>query len=291
MSDMQSGSTILVGNPADSAAAGAITPPADTGSATTNTTPPADTSATGNWYDKFESDELKGYVQNKGWKDPAELAVGYQNLEKLLGGEKIPMPKGADDVEGWNRVYEALGRPNTPDDYGLKAPDGQETDFSKAAAGKFHELGITAQQAAGLTEWWNAQTQAAVEAQNSAFAQNTEAQLGELKKEWGGAFDENIEMGRRAAREFGLNQEKLSAIEGAIGTGDLLKLMSQIGRGMTEDKFVSGGSTNSFGMTPAAAQQRVNALKADPAWSAKYISGDADARAEMQRLMSLAFPE
>ena len=71
----------------------------------------------------------------------------------------------------------------------------------------------------------------------------------------------------------------------------MLKLMAQIGRGMTEDRFVSSGSSNSFGMTPAAAQQRVNALKADPAWSAKYISGDADARAEMSRLMSIAFPE
>lgn len=284
------GSSILIGdggNPAGQVTAEAVT--GSTPAETSANTPPA---ATGNWYDKFDNEDLKGYVQNKGWKDPAELAVGYQNLEKLLGGEKIPMPKGADDTEGWNRVYEALGRPNTPADYGLKSPDGQETDFSKAAATKFHELGISAQQAASLTEWWNAQNQAAVEAQNSTIAQNTEAQLSDLRKEWGGAYDENIEMGRRAAREFGLGQEKLSAIESAIGTGELVKLMAQIGRGMTEHTFEGGKSTgNSFGMTPAAAQQRIGALKADPSWSAKYISGDADARAEMQRLMGLAFPE
>lgn len=289
MSEGNNGSALLAGNPAGDFAAGNGS---ETTTNTTTTTTPTETSpATGNWYDKFENEELKGYVQNKGWKDPSELAVGYQNLEKLLGSEKIPMPKGADDADGWNRVYQALGRPNTPDEYGLKTPDGQVTDFSKAASSKFYELGLSAQQASNLTEWWNGQQQAFNEQQQAQLAQNTEAQIGELRKEWGGAFDENVELGRRAAREFGLNQEKLTALEGALGTGELLKFMSQIGRGMTEHNFEGGKSTNSFGMTPAAAQQRISALKADQTWSSKYISGDADARAEMQRLMALAFPE
>lgn len=285
MSEGNNGSALLAGNPAGETAAG------NSGVSTTNTTATESTAATGNWYDKFENDELKGYVQNKGWKDPAELAVGYQNLEKLLGGEKIPMPKGAEDAEGWSRVYDALGRPKTADEYGIKTPDGQETDFSKGAAAKFHELGLSKQQAAALTEWWSGEQNAFSERQNAAMAQNTEKQLTDLKQEWGGAFDENVELGRRAAREFGLNQEKLTALENALGTGDLLKFMSKIGRGMTEHNFESGKSTNSFGMTPAAAQQRINDLRNDSTWSAKYISGDADAKTEMARLMALAFPE
>lgn len=77
MSDGANGSTILGGNPAGDAAAGnagagvpasnnQITATADTGGVN-NPAP----NAAGNWYDNFQDNELKGYVQNKGWKDPA----------------------------------------------------------------------------------------------------------------------------------------------------------------------------------------------------------------------------
>jgi hypothetical protein len=41
--------------------------------------------------------ELREFIQNKGWNDPAEMAQGYRNLEKLVGGEKVPPPKGDTD--------------------------------------------------------------------------------------------------------------------------------------------------------------------------------------------------
>jgi len=132
MSDMTTGSAALAGNPASDPAAGAtggdagqqnitqVGLPGTPDGATSSTAP----TSTGTWIDSIEDSELKGYVSNKGWSDPAELAKGYQNLEKLLGSEKMPMPKGPEDAEGWNRVYDKLGRPESPDGYGIKAPDG-----------------------------------------------------------------------------------------------------------------------------------------------------------------------
>ena len=35
----------------------------------------------------------------------ADMAVGYRHLEKLIGGENVPVPKGESDTEGWERVY------------------------------------------------------------------------------------------------------------------------------------------------------------------------------------------
>ena len=35
----------------------------------------------------------------------------------------------------------------------------------------------------------------------------------------------------------------------------------------------------------------VQALKGDKGWTQKYLSGDADARSEMERLMRLGYPE
>lgn len=282
-----SGSAILAGNPAPAPAAAESTP----APAITNDTP-ATPAANGSWYDAIEDADLKGYVQNKGWSDPVELANGYRNLEKLLGGEKIPMPKGETDAEGWARVYDALGRPKSAEDYKLSVPDGMgDPEFAKAAAGKFHELGLSARQAQALTDWYNQTQGGAVEAMQAQAAQKAEQELSGLRSEWGQAWEENVELGRRAAREFGLDEAKLNAIEGAMGTGEMLKFLSRVGRGLTEHSFESGRTTTSFGMTPDAARQRLGALRGDPEFSSKYLSGNADAKAEMERLMRIAYPE
>jgi len=201
------------------------------------------------------------------------------------------MPKGDDDAEGWSRVFDSLGRPKTAEDYKLPVPEGDPGEFAKVAAGKFHELGLTAKQAQSLPSWYNEMGTNTVQAQQQQTAQQTEAQVNELKSEWGQAWDENVELGRRAAREYGLDQSTLTKMENAIGTSELLKLMSRIGRGQTEHSFEGGKSTTSFGMTPEAARNRINALRNDGDWSSKYIAGNADAQAEMQRLMRLAYPE
>lgn len=287
MSDAQNGSAILAGNPAGVTAAD----PQSAGAPPASSAPTGDTPAAGNWYDNINDGDLKGYVQNKGWKDPSELAVGYRNLEKLLGGEKIPMPKGADDAEGWSRVYDQLGRPKSADDYKLSVPDGGSPEFAKAAAGKFHELGLSASQAQALTDWYNAQASEQMGAMQQQTSQKTEAELSALRAEWGQAWQENVNLGQRAAKEFGLDEAKLSAIENAMGTGEMLKFMSRIGRGLTEHTFEGGRSTSGFGMTPAAAQQRISELRGDREWSSKYLSGNADAKAELAKLMAVAYPD
>jgi len=295
MSDASSGSAMLAGNPAGQSAAdnqggaaAASTPPS--GASSNDIGKPTDQS-TGNWYDSIEDADLKGYVQNKGWKDPVELANGYKNLEKLLGGEKLPMPKGAEDKEGWGRVYDALGRPKSAEEYKLPVPDGDPGNFAKAAAGKFHELGISQQQAEGLAAWWNEQQTGQMQQLQQQSAQKVEQDLGTLKTEWGTAWEENINLGQRAAKEFGLDASKLTAIENAMGTGEMLKFMARIGRGLTEHTFEGGKSTQGFGMTPEAARARISSLQQDKEFSTKYIAGNADAQAEMQKLMKIAYPE
>jgi hypothetical protein len=55
------------------------------------------------WLGETPDPELKGYVENKGWKDPVELLNGYRNLEKLVGQARIAMPKDENDAEGYAR--------------------------------------------------------------------------------------------------------------------------------------------------------------------------------------------
>lgn len=295
MTDAASGSAMLAGNPAGDNAAGNG---GAAGGATNQTTTDNQGGAsntpaagTGNWWDNIEDADLKGYVQNKAWKDTTELANGYRNLEKLLGSEKIPMPKGDTDAEGWSRVYDALGRPKSAEDYNLPVPEGDPGDFAKAAAGKFHELGISAKQASALAEWWNSTAAGQREQMMQQSAQATQQDLAALQREWGQAFDENVQLAKQATREFGLSREVLDKMENGMGTKAMMEFLAKVGRGFTEHNFEGGRSTNSFGMTPEAAQQRLKDLRNDKEWSAKYLQGNADAKAEMSRLMALAHPD
>lgn len=247
----------------------------------------------GAWYEAFPED-VRGLVETKGWQSPVDAIQSYTNLEKFLGADKagrgLVLPKDDAGPEEWSQVYDRLGRPKSPDQYQLPIPQGADPEFANEAAGKFHELGLTAKQAQALTEWFNGKSENAIAAQQSQMAQSAEQQMAELQREWGKEFDANIEAGRRAARQFGVQEETLSKIENALGTKEMLKLFSSIGKGVSEDSFVDGSGNGKFGMSPEAARVQINRLKADPDWTAKYLSGNADARAEMERLMRAGYP-
>jgi hypothetical protein len=224
--------------------------------------------------------ELREFIQNKGWKDPAEMAVGYRNLEKLVGGEKVPLPKGDADSEGWERVYKALGRPPTPEDY--KLPDLE-------SAAQYHKLGLTARQATGLSTWQDTLKAAQEQKEKEELAIQRSQQLSALRKEWAGEFDENLRLGRRAVREFGLegNVEKL---EQALGSGELLKLTAKLGRGLSEDRF-AGNPAPTVGLTKEAAQEELALLRSDPSFGARYLAGEAEAVKRFTRLHEAAFEQ
>ncbi len=247
----------------------------------------------GQWYDQFP-EEVRGLVQNKGWQSPVDAIQSYSNLEKLLGADKagrgLVLPKDDAGADEWGQVYDRLGRPADPADYQLPIPEGGDPEFAQEAAKTFHELGLTAKQAQQLTEWFNGKSADAMSGQQNQMAESSEQQMNELQQEWGKDFDANIEAGRRAARQFGVGEEMLTKMENALGTKDMLKFFANVGKGVGEDSFVDGNSSGKFGVSPEAARVRINNLKSDPAWTAKYLAGDADAKSELERLMRAGYP-
>lgn len=246
------------------------------------------------WYQEFP-DEVRGLVETKGWKSPVDAIQSYTNLEKFLGADKagrgLVLPKEDAGADEWGQVYDRLGRPQSPEDYKLPLPENANPEFAQEAAGKFHELGLTAKQAQELTEWFNGKSEGALSQQDNELAENAEQQMSELQQEWGKEFDANIESGRRAARQFGVGEEMLTKMENALGTKDMLKFFANVGKGVGEDAFVEGGGSGKFGMSPEAARVQINRLKADPEWTAKYLAGNADAKSELEKLMRAGYPK
>jgi hypothetical protein len=259
------------------------------------------------WYDGYKlAPEDVGYIQNKGWKEsPTQVLNAYKNLEKFHGvpaEQLLKLPKSNDDQAGWDSVYTKLGRPAKAEDYGeFKAPEGVDASFVntervKWADGVAHKLGFTKAQRDGLL----AATFEYEHSQYSDVGKQIElaqtAQLQELKKEWGAAFDERSELGRRAVRAFlpgnaEQNSAMLNAIEGAIGTAAVLKLFSNIGQKIGEDKIPETG-IRPFGYTPEQAKSDIQQLKIELQGSkerlAVYNQGKGPDYEKMKKLNQIA---
>ena len=259
------------------------------------TTAPSAAASTGLDWLTGASEDVTTYVQNKGWKAPTDLLTSYQQLEKHMGTPaerllRLPDFEKAEKTE-MDQFYNKLGRPVEPKGYDLPVPEGVPTDFAEAAKLKMHELGLTAKQARELAAWNNEMGATMASKQKEAYSATIAQQSAELKTEWGAAYDQEMGAAKNAAKALGIKPEQIDALEGSLGFANLMKMMSNIGKRIGEDKFVSGdGSSGSGALTPAGAKARITQLQGDKDWTAKYLSGNVQARAEMERLMQFAYP-
>ena len=279
-----SGAAALLGNPGNP-------PPADGGTPPAGGTPPGTPPASGDWLSGLgvSDPEISSWATAKGWKTPADALVSHRNLEKLLGGEKVPVPKG-DDPAAWELFYKAAGRPDSADGYGLDKLEGADPEFAKAAAQQFHGLGLSATQAQKLAAWYGEQSAATVKAQDEAFAQQSQAEWGDLQKEWGPAFEAKAEAARRATKQFGLDQGTLDKLERSLGTKGMMGLLSKIGQGLLESPAVGmgrDGADDRF-LSPAEAQRQIDLLMKDPEFTRSVYDGKASARDKLDRLQRIA---
>lgn len=256
--------------------------------------------AANDWHAGFD-DDTKSWLDTKGYSklDSAaaipELVKLGRSAEQKLGipaDQLLRMPKDDNDADGFKAVMAKLGAPETPDGYGLKVDDGQPDEFLKTATGWFHELGIPKRQAAGLAGKWNeyvaSQQTAAAEAQKAQDESDYEA----LQKKWGDAdYDAKIELGNRVIRSTGLSDEDATKIKNAIGLEKAATWLAGIGAGMGEHRFTGGedGVGNFGALSPDAAKARIVALRSDKEWQGKMHAGDADKKAEWQRLHDAAY--
>lgn len=235
------------------------------------------------WYGATAPDEIKGFVQTKGWDTPDKAIQSYKNLESLLGqdkaGKALYMPKDDADAEGWSKVFDRLGRPADPKGYELPKPDGDDGKFAEAMAPKLHEAGLTKTQAQKIAQAFN-EFSAARNAELDAKAKaDTEAQEAELKRELGPRFDAERDRGRAAAKAFGVDESMLDSIEASMGYAKTMKLFAAIGAKIGEDSFNAGEGT-SGGMSPSAGKVRLQQLSDDKAFARRLMDGDAAAMKE-----------
>lgn len=174
--------------------------------------------------------------------DPAAAAA-----QPAAGDDAPPsvtLPGKDATPEQWAEFYKNIGAPDSADAYELPLPEGDDGAFAKTAAAWFKDAGLLPQQATALASKWNefqgaqvAAAEAAETARLQAMDTKNRAEETALKTEWGQKHDENMELAKRAVRQF-LPSDKagniITALEDQIGYAETIKLLHTIGSGLGE---------------------------------------------------------
>lgn len=231
------------------------------------------------WWETIGEEKVREHVKAKGYKNPAELAMGNYNLTQLQTGSPnvVALPPENATPEQLNDFYTKLGRPPAADKYDLKFPDGVQTDPQMVEFGKnlAFELGLPPARAQVMADKWN---EFAGKANAAAIEQeqvkNTAA-LAALETQWGADLEPNRAAGERVMKALGLPETTMDAIQKAIGAAPLVELLAKIGRQSDEGGFKSSGKgdpNNPSTMSPTEAQAKIAALQGDAAFQEKYTN-------------------
>jgi hypothetical protein len=239
-------------------------------------------------------ENARDYVNNKGWKSEADMLTSYQKLESAMGADKVVLPKEG-DAESLKAFRAKMGVPESADKYDIKLPDGADVskEFLGAAKNWFHEHNVSAKDAQGIVDKYNAWVGEQMKGVAGSKLKASTDGLAEIEKEWGKDTDAKKAAAQRAFKTFkaeaGLDQGDLDAMEEAIGTPKLMKLFASIGSGLAEARFVAGdtGATGNH-FTPEAARARLTQMNADPDFRAKIIAGNPQAIAERKAVIEAA---
>jgi len=217
-------------------------------------------------------EDLRQEPSLRNFTDPAALAKSYVHAQRMIGADKIALPgKSATDDE-WRAVYQRLGAPNDPANYQINVEaqilgDEQLSEFKNAA----FQAGLNDRQASTVAQFMEttlSQAQEQFQQQADEARYNGEQ---ELRKEWGQAFEQKIELAYKAAVDTLGSAELLDTIQLADGRmlGDhpaVVKMFAKIAEQIGEDNLV--GDTSEMVMTPAEASERITEMtrRDSPYW-------------------------
>jgi hypothetical protein len=229
--------------------------------------PPVEESAMADWREGLDG-ELGQLVQQKGWRSARDVLSSYQNLEKLMGGERLALPPRDAGAEAWAPVWEKLGRPKEAGGYQFKIPEG--TQYHEPSADWFREtafeLGLSQTQAEKLHDAFLARFPAA-----PVDAVPASAGEPDLKGLWGRDYARNMAAARRAYGAFLGDEKAFGEIADGIGETALMDLLAKVGRATGEDSITARADAKTGRpRSPAEAMAEIGKLQQAAKGDAKH---------------------
>jgi len=219
-----------------------------------------------NWVNLLE-DDYKNHPSIKKFKDLNGLAKSYLELSSFIGKKKIPLPGKDAKPEEWEFVWNALGRPESPDKYELpelKLPEdhpGIDENLLKEFKQTAHKIGLNNNQVKSLLEWWaDLETRGLTDLSNLYQEEMEEAET-KLRQEWGSAYETKLNLAKKVLQQFGDDEVKQLLDSGAGNDPAIIKMFAKIGEAMSEGNLIKGKST--FTLTPEEAEAEIRKILGD----------------------------
>lgn len=175
-----------------------------------------------------------------------ELGKAYQNLEKLLGSEKVPKPASDDDEEGWARWYAASGRPEKPDDYEFNRPElPKELPYDETLEKDFrtwaHINGLNKKQTANLYDGFvKRQIEATAAYQTQQQQTRAQAEMA-LRREYGQQYDSALAQAKTAVQQYADPDFRQWLDETGMGNDPrMIRAWAKIGRDLGGETRLQG---------------------------------------------------
>lgn len=234
-------------------------------------------------------------------KTVSDIVRSYVEGQKLVGGS-IRLPRDDAKPEEWDRFYEKLGRPKTPEEYKIEKPavipEGIEwnEDKAKEFQSTAHALGLNKNQVAKLVNWYtdrigrDMQSYRQKEAEKIEFGKS-EAEK-EMQKEWGPDYQRRVTVAKRGLRAMG--DKNLIELLDTTGIGNhpsFLRLFYSLGQKYAEHGMIDGSVEGTI--TPDEAKKRIQDIINDsehlyhPKNAGK--PGHKEARQEMEMYHKIAY--
>jgi hypothetical protein len=221
----------------------------------------------------------------------------YGHAQERLG-KTIVFPDKEDDVEGWNKVYTRLGRPESPDKYTYDLPKAEGIQWKKDGFDAYnrtaHSAGLSNRQAAAIAQWFTNDVVASAKAQTDAKLNQERGVRDKLSKEYGTNYDTHVNFAKRALEKYVGADAAPKVLETFAGDEGVLRGLLKLGKDLAEDGvFGKNPYRDAGGDSPAEAQKRVNTILGDRShayWGNPSDSKTQEAYREVENLFKLAYP-
>jgi hypothetical protein len=200
------------------------------------------------------------------FKDPSALAKSWVSAQKMIGADKIVIPGKEATEEDWGNLYNKLGRPENPDKYEWKLPEGVKMDDSVAKGFKevAYKAGLSTKQAQALVEWdanQKIQQMKNLEAeQNNALKES----LDTYKQSLGGdeKFKATVDKARIAVRSLADDSFKAFLRDSGVGSRpEAIAFFAKLADMMGEDKIRDGTGIPFKNEDPSQIQNEIESLE------------------------------
>ena len=215
--------------------------------------------------DFANSPTMQKYTDTKeGFNDAVKA---HLELQKMLGNEKVPIPKGPDDP-AMSLFKKALKIPEKPEGYGLadaEIPEnlkGISLDKNKFSE-TVHKFNLTPEQAKGL---WGQYTEMVKQQYSDLIKKQEEMvtnSIDTLRSEWGDAYQSKVELGQMVINKFSSDQDVNDFITATLSKDPRgIKFLSQIGNQFAENK-IGDFKYQRHSLTPEEIEREISSIKND----------------------------